>query len=79
MEVNPGPLYIVCPNCNIQVHVKKKTCECGYKLFRKHGKLAIERPIGTTQDAGFSASTGPPTSDTDIEMNVPTGRPVGTT
>ena len=37
------------------------------------------RPVGTTRDAGFSASTGPPTSDVDIEMNVPTGRPVGTT
>ena len=35
VEVNPGPVYTVCPNCNIQVHIRKKTCECGYKLFRK--------------------------------------------
>ena len=24
VEVNPGPFYTVCPNCNIQVHVRKK-------------------------------------------------------
>ena len=32
-----------------------------------------------TQDAGFSASTGHPIHDVNIEMNVPTGRPVGIT
>ena len=79
VEVNPGPVYVACPNCNIQVHIRKKVCECGYKLFRKRGKLSTGRPIGTTQDAGFSASSGHPISDVDVEMNVPTGRPVGTT
>ena len=83
IELNPGPrCYVVCPSCNIQVHIRKKTCECGYKLFRKHGRLAGTdggRPMGTTRNAGFTASTGRPTSDIDIEMNVPTGRPIGTT
>ena len=36
-------------------------------------------PVGTTRNAGFSASTGSPTSDVDIEINVPPGHPVGTT
>ena len=34
VEVNPGPVYVACPNCNIQVHIRKKVCECGYKLFK---------------------------------------------
>ena len=36
-------------------------------------------PVGTTQDAGFSTSTGHLTADVDIEMSVPIGRPVGIT
>ena len=83
IELNPGPgCYVVCPSCNIRVHIRKKTCECGYRLFRKCGRLAgtdSGHPMGTTRDAGFTASTGHPTSDIDIDMNVPTGRPVGTT
>ena len=49
-----------------------KTCDCGYRLFKKCGRLATGHPVGTTRDAGFSASTGHPTADVDIEMNVPT-------
>ena len=80
IELNPGPsCYVMCPNCNVQVHIKKKTCECGYRLFKKCGRLATGCPVGTTRDAGFSASTGHPTADVDIEMNVPSGCPVGTT
>ena len=36
-------------------------------------------PMGTTRDTGFTASTGHPSSNIDIEMHVPIGRPVGTT
>ena len=80
IELNPGPsCYVMCPNCNVHVHIRKKTCECGYRLFKKCGRLVTGRPIGTTRDAGFNASKGHPTADVDIEMNVPSGRPVGTT
>ena len=80
IELNPGPgCYVMCPNCNVQVYIRKKTCDSGYRLFKRCGRLATERPVGTTRDAGFSASTGHPTADVDIEMNVPSGRPVGTT
>ena len=24
IEMNPGPVYILCPNCNIRVHIRKK-------------------------------------------------------
>ena len=65
IELNPGPgCYVMCPNnCNVQVHIRKKTCDCGYRLFKKCGRLATGRPVGTTRDAGFSASTGHPTAD----------------
>ena len=76
IEINPGPIcYVMCPNCNAQVHIRKKTCECGYRLF---GRLATGHPVGTTRDAGFNASKGHPTADVEIEMNVPSGCPVGT-
>ena len=28
IETNPGPVYVVCPNCNTEVHIKKKICQC---------------------------------------------------
>ena len=83
VEVNPGPVcYVVCPNCNGKVHIRKKICECGYKLVKKRGRQvgkSTGRPLGTTRDAGFTASTGHPTANVEIELNVPIGRPLGTT
>ena len=81
--MNPGPIpYVLCPNCKSQVHIRKISCGCGYRLLKKRGRLpgsSSGRPVGTTTKAGFTASTGHPTADVDIEMNVPMGRPVGTT
>ena len=83
IEMNPGPIpYVLCPNCKSQVHIRKISCDCGYRLLKKRGRLpgsSSGRPVGTTTKAGFTASTGHPTADVDIEMNVPMGRPVGTT
>ena len=67
IEMNPGPVYIFCPDCNIQVHIRKKICECGYVLRNKGG-----RKMGTTC---FSGTAGRPPSNVDIELNVPIGRP----
>ena len=63
IEMNPGPVYIG----NIQVHIRKEICECGYVLRNKSG-----RKMGTT---GFSGTAGRPPSNVDIELNVPIGRP----
>ena len=83
VEVNPGPAcYVACPHCNMQVHVRKKVCVCGFRLVKKCGTVVGKRtgrPLGTTQDAGFAASTGHPTADNNIEMNVLIGRPFGST
>ena len=48
-------------------------CQCGHRFKKRAG-----RPCGTTRCAGFHASAGHPATHTDIELNVPTGRPVGT-
>ena len=81
--VNPGSgCYVACPNCNMQVHIRKKVCVCGFRLIKKRGIVVGKRtgrPLGTTQDAGFAASTGHPTADINVEMNVPIGRPFGST
>ena len=87
IEMNPGPVHKVCPNCNIHIHIKKKSCECGYVFSKKSG-----RKTGTTRSAGFTVSSGRPwptssvtvdldvykgrpVSNVDIELNVPMGRP----
>ena len=69
IEMNPGPVYTLCPNCNIRVHIRKKICECGYVLHTKGG-----RKMGTS-NPGFSGSAGRPPANVDIEFNVPIGRP----
>ena len=72
IETHPGPVcYTVCPNCNIQVHIRKKICECGYTIRKKCG-----RQTGTNRSAGFNVSSGRPTANRSIKLNVPTGRPV---
>ena len=85
--MNPGPVHKVCPNCNIHIHVKRKSCECGYIFRKKCG-----RNTGATRNAGFTVSSrrpwttsnfnveldvqrGCPVSNVDIELNVPMGRP----
>ena len=70
IEMNPGPVYTLCPNCNIRVHIRKKICECGYVLHTKGG-----RKMGTSSNPGFSGSAGRPPANVDIELNVPIGRP----
>ena len=87
IEMNPGPVYKVCPNCNIHINIRKKSCECGYVFSKKSG-----RKIGTTRHVGFIVSSGRPwpvsnvnvdldvhkgrpLSNVDIEINVPMGRP----
>ena len=81
--VNPGPgCHVECSNCYMQVHIRKKVCGCGFRLVKKRGTVVGKRtgqPLGTTQDAGFVASTGHPTADNNIEMNVLIGRPFGST
>ena len=47
IEANPGPVYVVCPNCNTEVHIKKKICQCGHRF-----KKCVGRPLGTTRCAG---------------------------
>ena len=38
VEVNPGPAcYVACPHCNMQVHIRKKVCVCGYRFIKKSG------------------------------------------
>ena len=69
IEMKPGPVYTLCPNCNIRVHIRKKICECGYVLHTKGG-----RKMGTS-NPGFSGSAGRPPANVDIELNVPIGRP----
>ena len=87
IEMNPGPVHKVCPNCNVHIHVKRKSCECGYIFHKKCG-----RNTGATHNAGFTVSSrhpwptsnfnveldvqrGRPVSNVDIELNVPMGRP----
>ena len=41
--------------------------------------LWLGQPPGTTEDSGFTASSGRVTANIDIETNVPIGCPVGTT
>ena len=41
--------------------------------------VPIRCPFVSTRDASFSASTGHPTANVDIELNVPTGHRLGTT
>ena len=67
--MNPGPVYILYPNCNIQVHIRKKICECGYVFCSIGG-----RKMGTG-NPGFSRSAGRPPSNVDIELNVLIGHP----
>ena len=31
----PGLVYILSYNCNIQVHIRKKICECSYVFCNK--------------------------------------------
>jgi len=70
-ETHPGPVcYIVCPNCNIQVYIRKKICECVYSIHKKCG-----RQTGTNCSAGFGVSSGRPTVNCSVKLNVPTGRP----
>ena len=65
IEMNSGPVYVLCPNCSIQVHIRKKLCECGYVLRTKGGKKwALVIP----------ALVDPP-ANVDIELNVPIRRP----
>ena len=51
IEMNPGPVHKICPNCNIHIHVKSKSCECGYAFHKKCG-----RNPDTTRNTGFTVS-----------------------
>ena len=68
IEMNPGPMHKVCPNCNIHDNIRKKSCECGYVFYKRRG-----RKTGSTHSAGFSVSPGHPwlTSNINIHLNVP--------
>ena len=71
VEINPGPVHKVCPNCNINCHIRKKSCECGYVFYNKCG-----RKIGSTHSAGFSVSSGRPSSNASIiDLDIQKGRP----
>ena len=76
IESNPGPkTYIICPQCNEQVHVKQEKCNCGYVMNKKKG-----RPAGTTVEAGYNVSIGCRIGTTkEAGYNVPSGRTVGST
>ena len=71
--MNPGPVHKVCPNCNIHIHIKKKSCECGYVFSKKSGRKA-----GTTRSANFTVSSGRPwpTSNVNVDLDVHKGRPL---
>ena len=63
IEMNPGPVQIVCPNCGNQVNIKKKSCECGYIIRKTRG-----RKISCTCTAGSEVTSACSTSN---ELNVP--------
>ena len=73
IEMNPGSMHKVCPNCNIHYNIRKKSCKCGYVFYKRSG-----RKTGSTRSAGFSASPGRPwpTSNVNVDLDVPMGRPV---
>ena len=52
IEMNPGTMHKVCPNCNIHYNIRKKSCKCGYVFYKRSG-----RKTGSTSacSAGFSA------------------------
>ena len=39
VETNPGPVTKTCPSCNLQIHIRKKICMCGYIFNRNHLNL----------------------------------------
>ena len=73
IEMNPGPVHKVCPNCNIHIHIKKKSCECGYVFSKKSGRKA-----GATHSADFTVSSGCPwpTFNVNVDLDVHKGRPL---
>ena len=39
VETNPGPVTKTCPSCDLQIHIRKKICMCGYAFNRNHLNL----------------------------------------
>ena len=66
IEMNSGPVQIVCPDCGNQVNIKKKSCECGYIIRKTRG-----RKRGYTHTAGYDISSECPISNGNIKLNVP--------
>ena len=36
VEINPGPVYMTCPACDTQVHIRRKVFMCSQVLTRNH-------------------------------------------
>ena len=67
IEMNPEPVHKVCPNCNIHIHIKRKSCKCGYVFYKKCSKST-----GSGRSAGFTVSSGcpVPTTIVNVELGV---------
>ena len=72
VELNPGPvIYRTCPNCgNKAVHIKKKSCPCGYIIRSKTGKRYTASSASGATDNNIniaSPSTGMCNKDRDTD------------
>ena len=67
VEINPGPVQKVCPNCNINIDIKKKLCECGYVFY----KNMVQKQVAPIMQE-FSVSSGCPqlVSNVNAELDV---------
>ena len=87
IEVNPGPIYRDCPECNQKVHIKQKNCTCGHifdKKSRSFSKpyipidsleLSTECATGATQESICPVIPGSPVdkTSTSVDSEISTG------
>jgi len=80
IEVNPGPIYRNCPECDQKVHIRQRNCTCGHIFDKKSSfsnpykpidslELSTECATGATQQPICPVPPGSPVDKTSTSVD----------